>query len=122
MIQNLVFLIRLKLKVKSAKHLACVPPKNDPTFKISAMYTRNLCRAGIQLSDTRFIPRILEYPTFGLTGPIKSTSKLSEKYTKEEEGKYMFYKLKIVFPYIVSSDLRLKLDFHKLFTGALRFS
>ena len=98
MIQNLAFLIRLKLKVKSAKHLACVPPKNDPTFKISTMYTRNLSRAGIQLSEKRFIPRILEDPTFGLMGPIKSTSKLSAKYTQEEEGKYMFYQLKIVFP------------------------
>lgn len=82
MIQNLAFLIRLKLKVKSAKHLACVPPKNDPTFKISTMYTRNLSRAGIQLSEKRFIPRILEDPTFGLMGPIKSTSKLSAKYTQ----------------------------------------
>ena len=93
MIQNLVFLIRLKLKVKSAKHLACVPHKNDPTFKISTMYTRNLCRAGIQLSEKRLIPRILEDPTFCLMGPIKSASKLSAKYTQEEEGKYTFYQL-----------------------------
>ena len=37
------------------------------------------------------------------------SSKLSAKYT--QKGKYLFYRHKIIFPYIGCNDLRLKLHF-----------
>ena len=89
MIQNLAFLIRLKLKVISAKHLACVPPKNDPTFKISTMYTRNLCRPGIQLFSLTYRTFFVKNLVIGRNFQLYKILTAHHHFTKKHEKRLL---------------------------------